>query len=79
VGYFAASVGVRLDVDNAVLRFFLAYFFFVFHQFFYWVVARALLGQQIPFEVQRTFIVGSLNAIVGIALFHFLDKLRETG
>ena len=78
VGYCAASVGVRLDVDNAILRFFLAYFFFVFHQFFYWVVARALLGQQVPFEVQRTFIVGSLNAIVGIALFHFLDKLRET-
>ena len=78
VGYFAASIGVRLDVDNAFLRLFLAYFFFVFHQFFYWVMARALLGQQIAFELQRTLISGLLNAIVGIALFHFLDKLRET-
>jgi rod shape-determining protein MreD len=78
VGYFAASVGVRLDVDNGVLRLFLAYFFFVFHQFFYWVMARALLAQQVAFDLQRTLILGLLNAVVAVALFHFLDKLRET-
>lgn len=78
VGYFAASVGVRLDVDNGFLRLFLAYFFFVFHQFFYWIMARALLGQQVAFELQSTLMIGLLNAIVGLALFHFLDKLRET-
>jgi rod shape-determining protein MreD len=79
VGYFAASVGVRLDVDNGLMRLFLAYFFYVFHQFFYWVMARALLAQQVAFELQRTLILGLLNAIVAVALFHFLDKLRETG
>lgn len=78
VGYFAASVGVRLDVDNGLLRLFLTYFFFVFHQFFHWVMARALLGQQVAFEAQQTLILGLLNAVVGVALFHFLDKLRET-
>jgi rod shape-determining protein MreD len=78
VGYFAASVGVRFDVDNTVIRFLLAFFFFVFHQFFYWVMARALLGQQLMFELQRTAILGLLNAVVGISLFHFLDKLRES-
>lgn len=79
VGYFAASVGARLDVDNGVLRLLLAYFFFVFHQFFYWVMARALLAQQVAFDLQRTLILGLLNAIVAVALFHFLDKLRQTG
>jgi rod shape-determining protein MreD len=79
VGYFAASVGVRLDVENGLMRLFLAYFFYVFHQFFYWVMARALLAQQVGFELQRTLILGLLNAIVAVALFHFLDKLRETG
>jgi rod shape-determining protein MreD len=78
VGYFAASVGVRFDVDNAIIRLLLAFFFFVFHQFFYWVMARALLGQQLLFEVQRTLIIGALNAVVGVSLFHFLDKLRES-
>ncbi|MGD0497173.1 MAG: rod shape-determining protein MreD [Bryobacteraceae bacterium] len=78
VGYFASSIGVRLDVDNVVMRLLLAYFFFVFHQFFYWVLARALLRQQLAFEVERTLVVGLLNALVGIALYHFLDKLRES-
>jgi rod shape-determining protein MreD len=78
VGYFAASVGVRFDVDNGLIRLLLAFFFFVFHQFFYWVMARALLSQQVAFELQKTLLVGLLNAIVGVSLFHFLDKLRET-
>jgi rod shape-determining protein MreD len=78
VGYFAASVGVRFDVDNVLLRAFLAFFFFVFHQFFYWVMARSLLSQQLTFELQKTLILGLLNAIVAVFLFHFLDKLRES-
>jgi rod shape-determining protein MreD len=78
VGYFAASVGVRFDVDNVILRLFLAFFFFVFHQFFYWVMTRALLAQPLTFEIQRTLTLGLMNALVGIFLFHFLDKLRES-
>ncbi len=78
VGYFSASVGVRFDVDNGLIRLLLAFFFFVFHQFFYWVMARALLGQQLAFEMQRTLILGLLNAVVGVSLFHFLDKLRQS-
>lgn len=76
VGYFAASVGLRLDVDHAFVRFALCFFFFCFHQFFYWVMVRALLGQDLAFELRRTLFVGLLNALVGLSLFHFLDKLR---
>jgi len=79
VGYFAASVGVRLDVDHALLRLLLAFFFYIFHQFFYWVMARALLGQQqLVFEWGKTLAVAALNAIVAVALFRFLDRLRQT-
>jgi rod shape-determining protein MreD len=78
VGYFAASVSVRFDVDNVLVRLLLAFFFFVFHQFFYWVMARALLNQQIGFDLQHTLLNGLLNGLVGISLFHFLDKMRET-
>jgi rod shape-determining protein MreD len=77
VGYFAASVGMRFDVDHVLIRFVLALFFFIFHEFFYWVLARALLGQQLIFDLQQTVIVGLLNAAVGISLYHFLDKLKE--
>jgi rod shape-determining protein MreD len=77
VGYFAASVGMRLDVDQGVIRFLLSFFFYLFHQMMYWVLVRALLGQQLAFEVQKTLLLGLLNAVVGVSVFHFLDKLRE--
>ena len=78
VGYFAASVGVRLDVDHGFIRLMLTFFFYLFHQFFYWVLARALLAQSVGFDIQRVLLLALLNAVVGISLFHFLDRLRET-
>src|SRR5438445_523270 len=64
VGYFAASVGMRLDVDHPFIRLLLGFFFFFFHQFFSWVLARALLGQQVDFDPGRTVQLGLLNSIV---------------
>ena len=78
VGYFAASVGLRFDVDHSFIRLLLGFFFFFFHQFFTWVLTHALLGQQANFDVQRTLVLGVLNAVVALFLFHFLDRLRET-
>jgi rod shape-determining protein MreD len=78
IGYFAASIGLRLDVDHTFIRLLLAFFFYIFHEVFYWVMAHALLGQQVPLEVQRMLVLALLNAVVGISLFHFLDRLRET-
>lgn len=78
VGYFAASVGLRFDVENPVLTFILSFFFYCFHQFFYWLLSRALLGQLVNFEVEQTLISGVLNALVALPLFLILDKLRVT-
>lgn len=77
VGYFAASVSMRFDVDNPIFQFLLGLFFFFFHQFFYWVESRALLGQQIDFNVQQTFLFGLLNAAVALPLFMVLDRMKE--
>jgi rod shape-determining protein MreD len=76
VGYFASSVSLRFDVDNPFITFVLALFFYIFHQFFYWVLVRALLGQVVAFDPQQTFIFGLLNAAVGVPLFKLLDKLE---
>jgi rod shape-determining protein MreD len=77
VGYFAASVGLRFDVDHPLVRFVLGFFFYFFHQFFYWVLSSALLNREQTFEIQRTLVLGVLNAIVAVSLFTFLDKLKE--
>ncbi len=69
VGYFAASVSMRFDVDNLFIRFMLAFFFFFFHQFFYWVLARALLGQASISIRSRRLSSALLNAVVGHSTF----------
>ncbi len=77
VGYFAASVGLKIDVDHAGVRLPLTFFFYCFHQVLYWVMVRALLSRPMVFDWQRTLILALLNSIIGVSLFHFLDKLRE--
>lgn len=77
VGYFAASVSLRFDVENSAIRFILTFFFFTFHQFFYWIMIRALLGLGMAFEPAQMFIQAGLNALVAIPLFIVLDKLNN--
>jgi len=77
VGYFAASIGMQFDADHPFVRLLLCFFFYLFHQFFYWLLQRALLDQPAIFDVQTELLVGALNAVIGVALFHFLDKLRK--
>jgi hypothetical protein len=40
------------------------------------VLARALLGEIITFDVQQNLIFGLLNAAVALPLFRILDKLK---
>jgi rod shape-determining protein MreD len=76
VGYFAASVSMRFDVENPLVRVILGFFFFCFHQAFHWVLTSALLGQNAAFDFQQTMIFGLLNAAVALPLFHLLDKMK---
>jgi rod shape-determining protein MreD len=79
VGYFAASVSLRVDVGNPLLRLVLGFFFFFFHQLLYWVLARALLGQTLDFEFTQVLVLAILNAIVAVFLYQLLDRLKITG
>jgi rod shape-determining protein MreD len=79
VGYFAATFSHRFAVDSSAVRLVLSFFFYFFHQFFYWVLARALLGESLNFEPQQTLVLAILNAAVAAPLYHMFDKLRVTG
>jgi len=77
VGYFAASIGMQFDVEHPFVRLILCFVFYLFHQFLYWVLQRALLDQPVIFDLQGTVVLAGINALIGVALFHFLDKLRR--
>ena len=76
VGYFAASMSQRFAVQNSLVRLVLGFFFLFFHQFFYWVLSRGLLGEELTFDLERTLVVAVLNALVTVPLYRILDKLR---
>ena len=40
-------------------------------------MVRALLNRPMVFDWQRAAVLGLLNAVIGVSLFHFLDKLRD--
>jgi hypothetical protein len=42
-----------------------------------WVLERALLQLNVAFDYRQALLLGSLNAVVGVALFHFLDRLKS--
>ncbi|MFZ0593730.1 MAG: rod shape-determining protein MreD [Bryobacteraceae bacterium] len=79
VGYFAASVSMRFDVDNVFIRFTLTFFFFFFHQFFYWIMRRSLLGQQVPLDPQKILLQAALNSVVAVPLYLILDRMKLSG
>ncbi len=79
VGYFAAQVSLRFDVERSVIRMVLCFFFYFFHAFFYWIMRRALLGQVVPFDPRDTFVHGALNALIAVPLFAVLDKMKLSG
>jgi rod shape-determining protein MreD len=79
VGYFAASVSLRFNVESSVIRVILSLFFYLFHAFFYWVMRRALLAQTVPFDPQETLVHGALNSLIAIPLFVILDKMKVSG
>ena len=79
VGYFAASVSMRFNVENAFIRLVLCFFFYLFHSFMYWVMRRALLGQLVLLDPQEVLIYGGLNSAVALPLFLLLDKMKMSG
>ena len=79
VGYFAGSFSQRFAADNPWFRVALSFFFYVFHQFFYWVLSRALLGEAVNFDFQQVLVFATLNAAVAAPLYRMLDKLRVAG
>lgn len=77
VGYLSASIGMQFDVEHAFVRLVLCFVFYLFHQFLYWVLQRALLDQPVVFDITSKLLLALMNAFIGTLLFHFLDKLRS--
>lgn len=77
IGYSAASISLRFDVENSGLRCLMGFGFFVAHQVLYWALSHSLLGTHDTLHVPQTFIAALLNAAVTLPLFQVLDRLKS--
>jgi rod shape-determining protein MreD len=77
VGYFASSLGVKLDVENAGSRFLVTLFFYVVHEVVYFAVARGLVGLTLQWSWPHELGSALANAIVAVPLFMLLDKFKQ--
>ena len=62
----------RFDVQNAARTAGAGLLLCFFHQFFYWVLGRALLGEALDLDLQTTLLVAVLNALVAVP-FYFIS------
>lgn len=77
VGYFSASIALKIDVEHPLIRLLITFAFYQFDQFMLWVLERALLQLNVIFDWRQALIIGFLNGVVGVAIFHFLDRLKS--
>jgi rod shape-determining protein MreD len=77
IGYFAASLGVKIDVDNPGSRFLMTFGFYVLHQVIYAAIVIALVGASEPWRWPRVLVQALLNGLLAVVLFALLDRFKE--
>jgi len=77
IGYMAASIGIRVDVDNPGTRLIMGFTFILFASVLHVVILSRLLGMGETWLWAHELIRAGVNAVVGVVLFALLDRLRR--
>jgi rod shape-determining protein MreD len=78
IGYFASSIGARLDTERPAARFALTAAFFVVHQAIVVLVQKLLLAQSQSLFTTRLLVAALVNSILAVFLYYLLDRLRKS-
>jgi rod shape-determining protein MreD len=77
IGYCAASLGVRLDIDNHLARVVLCFVFTVLHSAIFLLITSRVLALEVDWSWLHELIRGVVNAVVGVGLFALLDLAKQ--
>ena len=75
-GFLAASVGVRIDVDNFTVRLLFIFFLSILASVLYAFVSRFLLGMELEFRWFTELFKAIGNSAIAILTFPLLDRLQ---
>ena len=76
VGYLAASVGIRIDVENFTIRLLLSFLLSLLSSAIYLLVFRVLLGFDLEWNWFTQLYIAIGNSVLTLVLFPLLDRLR---
>src|SRR5580692_7822517 len=75
-GYLAASVGVRIDVQNTIIRVMLNFSLTVLCSAIYLFIYRVLLGMEFSWNWPNTLIQAIGNSVLALFIFPLLDRFQ---
>jgi rod shape-determining protein MreD len=76
VGFFAASVGVKIDVENPGTRLLMNFAFTLLNIAIYLIIMHRLLALDLKTNWLHEVIKAVINSIVGVFVFDVLDRVR---
>jgi rod shape-determining protein MreD len=76
VGFLAASVGIRIDVENFTIRLLLSFLLSLLSSALYLLVFRVLLGFDLEWNWFTQLYIAIGNSVITLILFPLLDRLR---
>jgi rod shape-determining protein MreD len=76
VGYLAASVGVRIDVENHTIRLILNFLLSLLSGAIYVFVYRILLGLELEWNWYSELFRAIGNSLIALVLFPLLDRIQ---
>ncbi len=77
VGFFAGSVGVKIDVENPGTRLLMNFTFSILSAVIYLFIMHRLLALDLKTNWLHEVIKAVINAIVGVFVFDVLDRFRR--
>ncbi len=77
IGYIAASLGVRVDIENHVARVLLCFIFTVLHSAIFLLITGRVLALEVDWSWLHELIRGVVNALAGVAFFALLDLAKR--
>jgi rod shape-determining protein MreD len=79
IGYMAASIGFRIDVDNLSTRVLMSFFFCLLQSGLLYLIQRHLLGlPNIQLLWLHELLRAVVNTLVAIPVFFLLDRTKST-
>jgi len=76
VGFLAASVGVRIDVENFTIRLVLTFLLSLLSSAIYLGVFRGLLGLDLEWQWLLQLYIAIGNSLIALVVFPLLDRFK---